>query len=118
MGDTRIEGKKAVRLITLLPCTQSCERILWRGARRCTFTRRINELSETERQAILEMLCQHCEHIDFQIRFRWSVRDMAFWDNRCCMHRAISDYWPEERKGRRVTIKTERPVQWGVTHGS
>lgn len=75
-----------------------------------TFTRRINELSETESHAILEMLFQHCEHIDFQIRFRWSVHDMAFWDNRCCMHRAIWDYWPEERKGRRVTIKGERPV--------
>jgi taurine dioxygenase len=25
------------------------------------------------------------------------------------MHRAIWDYWPEERKGRRVTIKGDRP---------
>ena len=51
----------------------------------------------------------HAEHIDHQIRFRWSINDMAFWDNRCCMHRAIWDYWPEERKGRRVTIKGDRP---------
>ena len=75
-----------------------------------TFTRRINELSELESDAMLELLFQHCEHIDFQIRFKWSLNDMAFWDNRCCMHRAIWDYWPEERKGRRVTIKGERPV--------
>ena len=75
-----------------------------------TFTRRINELSEFESSALLDMLYQHCEHIDFQIRFRWSLNDMAFWDNRCCMHRAIWDYWPEERKGRRVTIKGDRPV--------
>lgn len=74
-----------------------------------TFTRCINELSEFESSALLEMLYQHCEHIDFQIRFRWSQNDMAFWDNRCCMHRAIWDYWPEERKGRRVTIKGDRP---------
>jgi taurine dioxygenase len=26
------------------------------------------------------------------------------------MHRAIWDYWPEERKGRRVTVKGDRPV--------
>ena len=74
-----------------------------------TFTTRINELSAHESDNILEMLFQHAEHIDHQIRFRWSMNDMAFWDNRCCMHRAIWDYWPEERKGRRVTILGDRP---------
>ncbi|MEM7196531.1 MAG: TauD/TfdA family dioxygenase [Pseudomonadota bacterium] len=74
-----------------------------------TFTVRINDLSDDESAAVLEMLFHHCEHIDHQIRFRWSHNDMAFWDNRCCMHRAIWDYWPEERKGRRVTIKGDRP---------
>ena len=74
-----------------------------------TFTTRINELSAHESDSILEMLFQHAEHIDHQIRFRWSLNDMAFWDNRCCMHRAIWDYWPEERKGRRVTILGDRP---------
>ncbi|MDA1238994.1 MAG: TauD/TfdA family dioxygenase, partial [Proteobacteria bacterium] len=74
-----------------------------------TFTTRVNELSEMESRSILEMLFTHVEHIDNQIRFRWSQNDMAFWDNRCCMHRAIWDYWPAERKGRRVTIKGDRP---------
>ena len=75
-----------------------------------TFTTRINELSETESKAILDYLCDHCERIDFQIRYRWDVNDVAFWDNRCAMHRAIWDYWPAERKGRRVTIKGDRPM--------
>ena len=75
-----------------------------------TFTTRINELSEEESSAVLKMLFEHAESIQFQIRFRWSKNDMAFWDNRCCMHRAIWDYWPEERKGRRVTIKGDRPL--------
>ena len=74
-----------------------------------TFTTRINELSVAESDAVLELLFEHCEHIDHQIRFRWSLHDMVFWDNRCCMHRAIWDYWPEERKGRRVTVKGDRP---------
>jgi len=74
-----------------------------------TFTTKINGLSTNESDAILEMLFQHAEHIDHQIRFRWSLHDMAFWDNRCCMHRAIWDYWPEERKGRRVTVLGDRP---------
>ena len=75
-----------------------------------TFTTRINELSETESQQVLNLLFDHAEHIDFQIRYRWEKNDMAFWDNRCCMHRAIWDYWPEERKGRRVTVRGDRPV--------
>ena len=75
-----------------------------------TFTTRINELSEEESSAVLKMLFEHAESIQFQIRFRWSKNDVAFWDNRCCMHRAIWDYWPEERKGRRVTIKGDRPL--------
>ena len=74
-----------------------------------TFTTRVNELTPSESDRILDLLFDHAEHIDHQIRFRWSINDMAFWDNRCCMHRAIWDYWPEERKGRRVTIKGDRP---------
>jgi len=74
-----------------------------------TFTTRINELSEPESKAILECLFDHCEHVDFQIRYRWERYDVAFWDNRCAMHRAIWDYWPAERQGRRVTIKGDRP---------
>mgnify|MGYP006089344249 FL=1 len=75
-----------------------------------TFTTRINELNETESRAMLDYLFDHCEKIDFQIRFRWEINDVAFWDNRCAMHRAVWDYWPEERKGRRVTIKGGRPT--------
>lgn len=75
-----------------------------------TFTTRINELSESESDAILECLFDHCEQVDFQIRFRWQRNDVAFWDNRCTMHHAVWDYWPHERKGRRVTIKGDRPV--------
>jgi taurine dioxygenase len=74
-----------------------------------TFTRRILELNERESDAVLAMLFDHCEQVDFQIRFRWQRDDMAFWDNRCVMHRAIWDYWPHERKGRRVTIAGGRP---------
>jgi taurine dioxygenase len=75
-----------------------------------TFTTKILGLTDTESEAILAVLFEHAEHIKYQIRFRWTLNDMAFWDNRCCMHRAIWDYWPEERKGRRVTIKGDRPA--------
>jgi len=74
-----------------------------------TFTTRIIGLERNESNALLEFLFDHCEQVDFQIRFRWEKHDLAFWDNRCAMHRAVWDYWPAERKGRRVTIKGDRP---------
>ena len=75
-----------------------------------TFTTAINGVDDAESDALLKLLCDHAEQAQFQIRFQWSLNDLAFWDNRCCMHFAVWDYWPEERKGRRVTIKGERPV--------
>ena len=75
-----------------------------------TFTTGIKGMNKDESSSILEFLFNHCEHVNFQIRYRWNKNDMAFWDNRCTMHRAIWDYWPNERKGRRVTIKGDKPI--------
>ena len=75
-----------------------------------TFTTGIKGMNKNESSSILDFLFEHCEHVNFQIRYRWNKNDMAFWDNRCTMHRAIWDYWPNERKGRRVTIKGDKPV--------
>ena len=73
------------------------------------FTTRVEELNIEESKMILNYLFQHCEKTDFQIRYRWNKNDMAFWDNRCTLHKAIWDYHPMERKGRRVTIKGTIP---------
>ena len=74
------------------------------------FTTGIVGLAPDESEAILDFLLDHTEKIDCQIRFRWETNDLAFWDNRCVMHRALWDYWPAERKGHRVTIKGDRPA--------
>ena len=74
-----------------------------------TFTTRIEELEAAESRALLRFLCDHMEQPRFQVRFRWELNDMAFWDNRCVQHHAMWDYWPEERKGHRVTIQGDQP---------
>ncbi len=74
------------------------------------FTTRIKGLKKDESDAILSFLYKHMTQERFQVRHKWAVNDMAFWDNRCAQHHAMWDYWPEERKGHRVTIKGERPV--------
>ncbi len=73
------------------------------------FTTRIEGLAAAESKALLAFLCTHMEQPRFQVRFKWEVNDIAFWDNRCLQHHAMWDYWPEERKGHRVTIQGDRP---------
>ena len=74
-----------------------------------SFTTKIIGFSDKESKALLDFLFQHMEQPQFQVRFRWAKNSIAFWDNRCAQHLALWDYWPEERKGHRVTVKGERP---------
>lgn len=74
-----------------------------------SFTTRINELNADESRALLDYLYRHQQRPEFQVRFHWTTDAIALWDNRCTQHFALWDYWPEERKGHRVTIAGERP---------
>jgi len=74
------------------------------------FTTRIKGLKKDESDTVLGFLVKLMAQERFQVRLKWAVNDMAFWDNRCAQHHAMWDYWPEERKGHRVTIKGDRPV--------
>jgi taurine dioxygenase len=74
------------------------------------FTVRIDGLKKHESDALLEMLLRHSEMPEFQCRFRWRKHSVAFWDNRCALHRATFDYWPAVRHGHRVQIRGDRPV--------
>ena len=73
------------------------------------FTTRIEGLADQESKLILDYLFTHIEKTEFQIRYKWNKNDMALWDNRCTIHKALWDYFPNERKGRRVTIKGSVP---------
>ena len=73
------------------------------------FTTRIVQLKPHESDALLAMLFAHLEVPEFQCRFRWQPGSVAFWDNRCAQHHAMWDYYPQRRRGYRVTIKGERP---------
>lgn len=74
------------------------------------FTRRILQLEKHESDAVLEMLFRLVETPELQCRFHWQPGSVAFWDNRCAQHHALWDYYPQRRRGLRVTIKGERPV--------
>lgn len=69
------------------------------------FTRKIVQLSQSESDAILTMLYQHCALPEFQCRYPWQVGDVAIWDNRCTQHYAIHDYGTSVRIVDRATIR-------------
>jgi taurine dioxygenase len=73
------------------------------------FTKRIMQVGAKESEALLEMLFRHIETPEFQCRFRWAPGSVAFWDNRCAQHHALWDYYPQRRRGLRVTIQGDRP---------
>ncbi|KAL4894895.1 hypothetical protein BDV59DRAFT_212150 [Aspergillus ambiguus] len=74
-------------------------------------TVRIVGLDKTESDVILGLLCDVYEkNPDIQVRFKWSPRTSALWDNRITIHNASWDYeGSEPRHGTRVTALAEKP---------
>jgi taurine dioxygenase len=73
-------------------------------------THRFAGMTEDESRPLLKYLCDHAEKPEFTCRFRWRKGSIAFWDNRCVMHRALNDYPGYKRYMNRVTINGARPV--------
>ena len=76
------------------------------------YTSRIEGLSESESSALLALLFEHIKSPEFQLRYTWSVGDIAFWDNHAVQHYAVADY-VERRRMQRVTLLGERPLGVG-----
>ena len=74
------------------------------------YTTHINELSDRESDTLLAMLFAHAVTPEFQVRYRWGVNDLAFWDNRSTLHYASRDYGGQHRLMHRVTLQGDRPV--------
>lgn len=73
------------------------------------FTTHIPSLKPRESSALLDMLFEHAALPQFQCRWKWSDRSIAFWDNRSTHHQAMWDYFPQKRYGHRVTICGDKP---------
>lgn len=75
-----------------------------------SFTEKINELSPRESRSILDMLYRHIEtNTRLQCRVSWRPNTLVMWDNRAVHHHAVWDYYPEHRRGYRVTVKGQAP---------
>ncbi|CZT51460.1 related to sulfonate dioxygenase [Rhynchosporium secalis] len=74
-------------------------------------TKSIVGLDKGESDAILNYLFEVYEsNVDIQVRFKWTPKTSALWDNRITMHNASWDYEGlEPRHGTRVTSLAEKP---------
>ncbi|MEU4829469.1 TauD/TfdA family dioxygenase [Streptosporangium sp. NPDC023615] len=73
------------------------------------FTSHIVGVSEAESRAILDLLHAHLTKPEHIVRHRWSVGDVAMWDNRSTSHYANRDYGTARRVMHRVTLRGDRP---------
>ncbi|QKZ05804.1 MULTISPECIES: TauD/TfdA dioxygenase family protein [Pseudomonas] len=75
------------------------------------FTSHIAGLSRLESEQLLNLLLQHLQIPEFQMRWRWQTNTVAIWDNRSTQHLAVADYFPARRRVRRAAVLEEaRPV--------
>ena len=79
-----------------------------------TLTTKIVQLSQSESDALLSFLYRHAETPIFQCRWKWTKNSIAFWDNRCTLHQAQWDYFPQRRVGYRVQVNGDRPFYRSV----
>jgi taurine dioxygenase len=71
---------------------------------------RFADMTEEESRPLLDYLIAHSHKPEFTCRFRWRDGSVAFWDNRCLLHRALNDYPDHKRYMNRVTVNGARPV--------
>ena len=78
----------------------------------------IRGMDAAESSGLLAELNALCNTPEFQCRFHWTENSLALWDNRCCQHYGVSDYWPQRRVVERVTIAGTAPVPVPVREGA
>jgi taurine dioxygenase len=71
-------------------------------------TSHIHELNREESDLLLNYLCQKAYQPEFECRFHWENGSVAWWDNRCTVHRGIDDFYPAVRVMRRIAIADEQ----------
>jgi alpha-ketoglutarate-dependent sulfate ester dioxygenase len=88
------------------------ERTLVLGA----FVRKFVDLPAADSRRLFDLLQDYVTRIDNTVRWRWSVGDVAIWDNRATQHAAINDYGDQPRLHRRVTVAGDVPVSIDGRH--
>jgi len=73
------------------------------------FTVEILDMEPEASARLLQHLYRQAAIPEHQVRFRWAVDSVAFWDNRAVQHYAAFDYRPNARHVERVTVVGDTP---------
>lgn len=74
------------------------------------FIRKLIGFGTSDSQRLLAIFNDHATRPENTIRWHWSAGDVAIWDNRATIHRAVDDYDDLPRVVRRSTIGGDLPV--------
>lgn len=83
------------------------EAILWGGL----FIGGIVGMDEDESRVVLDFLRSRIGDAEHSVRWKWRPDDLAIWDERSTVHRALADHYPQHRRMRRCTVDGDRPTR-------
>lgn len=73
---------------------------------------RFTNMSRLESRHLMNMICEHQQLAEFQVRFEWEPGSVAMWDNFSTQHYAVADYYPQRRVMRRITVAGNEPQKY------
>jgi len=74
------------------------------------YVRDLVGVDDAEKKQLLDWLHLHTTDAKFTVRHKWSVGDLALWDNRSTQHYALNDYAGFRRELHRTTVAGSRPT--------
>jgi alpha-ketoglutarate-dependent taurine dioxygenase len=74
------------------------------------FVQKIVGVSPADSSHLFALFQGHVTRPENTVRWRWSVGDVAIYDNRATQHIAVDDYGDQPRTLRRVTVAGDAPV--------
>ncbi len=74
------------------------------------FVSHIKDVSDAESRYLLDLFYAHITKPEHIVRHRWSVGDVAMWDNRSTVHYANRDYGDQRRVMHRITLRGDQPI--------
>lgn len=80
-----------------------------------SFLQSISGLHPEESRDLIDLLWRHVVRTEWTVRWRWRDYDIALWDERTTLHRALADHFPARRVVRRLTVAAASPPSvWGA----
>jgi taurine dioxygenase len=74
------------------------------------FIKRLADFNLPDSRTLLELFLSHATRPENTLTWHWQAGDIAMWDNRATLHRAVADFGDFPRLLQRVTLVGDAPV--------